>query len=477
MKRTCLLFLIAISSKICSAQEMWGISNSNYSGTIGIFLNPSTIVGAPYLYEYNLLAGDVFAQNSYVYSPSDQKIIIRSLRGEASQTTGVHSVENSNPQSGFIHTTLIGPSYNHNNGEQAWGFHTAYRNEISLLHVPHSLTKTMYEGLKYAPYQKQTFRGSPFSVSFLSWAELGGTYGMVIMNHEENYIKCAATVNFLLGFDAVNLDVRNLDYTIADSSTVIFHSVDATLSHAVNSTGNFSAGSLFAVRGYGASTTFGATYIHHRNRAAYDCNNISDRNKKYQYRIGLSLIDFGYIRFMNESKVTALNTSVDRTWNGIDTTQFGSFNNFDALLSNRINAGTMSTENKSFNMWLPTAVSLQFDYCLTKMLYADATIINRIRFTGNQVARNNQLDLSLRYERKQFEISANFSLFEYREPSAGVALRYLFFVVGTDRAFEWLGTANVNSFDVFFGIKTNLCELPWKKTKHDCPAYKSKGQD
>ncbi|MBK7851504.1 MAG: hypothetical protein IPJ66_10310 [Bacteroidetes bacterium] len=37
---------------------MWGISNSNYSGNMGIFLNPATIVGAPYKYEFNIIAGD-----------------------------------------------------------------------------------------------------------------------------------------------------------------------------------------------------------------------------------------------------------------------------------------------------------------------------------------------------------------------------------------------------------------------------------
>jgi hypothetical protein len=63
-------------------------------------------------------------------------------------------------------------------------------------------------------------------------------------------------------------------------------------------------------------------------------------------------------------------------------------------------------------------------------------------------------------------------MFDYSEPSAGISMRYLFFVVGTDRAMEWLGMANVNSFDFFFGIKTNLCQIPWKKTKKECPTFR-----
>ncbi|MBK8363876.1 MAG: hypothetical protein IPL24_09375 [Bacteroidetes bacterium] len=57
MKKIILSLLIFIS-QFSYGQEMWGISNSNYSGNMGIFLNPSEIVGAPYKYEINLIAGD-----------------------------------------------------------------------------------------------------------------------------------------------------------------------------------------------------------------------------------------------------------------------------------------------------------------------------------------------------------------------------------------------------------------------------------
>jgi len=278
-----------------------------------------------------------------------------------------------------------------------------------------------------------------------------------------------------LGFDGIYLDVKKLDYAFHDSTTAIIHSIDATLDHAVDASGNFSGGSLFAIRGLGASTTLGVTYIRHHNRAAYDCNNFSDRNKKYQYRLGASLIDLGYIRFVNEAKVTSLNTSMDRVWNGIDSTKFGSFNNFDAMLDNQLNGGAGRTGNSAFTMLLPAALSIQFDYCLAKRWYANATVVNRLHFMTNEMARNNQLDFSLRYERKQFELSTNVSLYEYQDISAGVSMRYLFFVVGTDRALEWLGQTDVKSFDIFFGIKTNLCQLPGKKVKRVCPTFKTAG--
>src|SRR6266481_5811765 len=60
------LFLL-LFSHLCTAQEMCGIANSNYAGNMGVHLNPASIVGAPYKYEINLIAGDFFVDNNYVY--------------------------------------------------------------------------------------------------------------------------------------------------------------------------------------------------------------------------------------------------------------------------------------------------------------------------------------------------------------------------------------------------------------------------
>src|SRR5580693_4165141 len=108
-KTTLLVFLFIAAT--ASAQEMWGISNSNYSGNMGIFLNPSTIVAAPYKYEFNLVAGDFFAQNTYMYSPADRKIITRSLFGTPPNETNWFDIYNGSTQKGFAHTLIIGPSY------------------------------------------------------------------------------------------------------------------------------------------------------------------------------------------------------------------------------------------------------------------------------------------------------------------------------------------------------------------------------
>src|SRR3954467_11820139 len=85
MNRYLILLSFSFLISSASAQEMWGFSNSNYSGNMGIFLNPSTIVGAPYKYEINIIAADIFAENNYVYFPRNKKIVWNSIQGKGTE--------------------------------------------------------------------------------------------------------------------------------------------------------------------------------------------------------------------------------------------------------------------------------------------------------------------------------------------------------------------------------------------------------
>ena len=149
MKKIILSLLIFIS-QFSYGQEMWGISNSNYSGNMGIFLNPSEIVGAPYKYEINLIAGDFFAENSYIYFPKDKNIVLNTIFGNNEPGKNYLFRNSTALQKGFGHTLIIGPSYIKNNGDWAWGLHSAFRSELSVLDVPAHLAYTFYSGF-HAP--------------------------------------------------------------------------------------------------------------------------------------------------------------------------------------------------------------------------------------------------------------------------------------------------------------------------------------
>src|SRR6478752_10235393 len=121
MNRWLTVCLISLCFSSASAQEMWGFSNSNYSGNMGIFLNPSTIVGAPYSYEINVLAADIFAQNNYIYFPKSNRIVLNSMLGRQTEGKAEKDIFTTTSEYGFGRLLVIGPSYiNSKKRDRAW---------------------------------------------------------------------------------------------------------------------------------------------------------------------------------------------------------------------------------------------------------------------------------------------------------------------------------------------------------------------
>ena len=468
MKKTIIFFLfITLFIPSLKAQEMWGISNSNYAGNMGIFLNPSSIVGAPYKYDINIIALDVFLQNNYVYVPKKEGILFKAIGGNVGSERIIQDKYTGKNTKGFGHVLVIGPSYIRVLEDKSWGIHTAYRNEFSVLNAPSHFSKFVYEKYAYPAGFGIKNTSDRFNAAWLGWFELGVTYGKVLRESEKHYLKAAATVNLLVGMNGAYLDVKNFEYTVQDTSQMIIHGIDGTFAH---SAGNSGGAALFGLRGLGLGTTLGLTYVHKRISSGYECKKIADNVKKYNYRIGFSLMDFGLIHFFKDAGKLELNTNTDRIWNGIDSAEIKSAYSLDTLLSSQI-IGTYAGESKNFSMLTPTAISIQFDYAFTPRIFGNASWVNRIHFAPNQVARGNQLNLSMRYEKRRWEINGNFSLFEYQRPAAGIGFRYAFFIIGTDRLLEWVNLSNVYAFDFFFGLKFNLCNLTLRSRDPDCPAF------
>jgi len=65
------------------------------------------------------------------------------------------------------------------------GEYIRFQSELSVLHAPSPVAKYIYEKYKYEPFINQSFSSAPFSVAYMSWAEIGGTYGKVLIEKEK----------------------------------------------------------------------------------------------------------------------------------------------------------------------------------------------------------------------------------------------------------------------------------------------------
>lgn len=163
---------------------MLGISNSNFAGNMGMGLNPSLFVGSPYVYEWNIISGDFFLDNDYIYLERHSSLLLKSLRGKSVSQDRFLDYYDSKTKNAYGNIFLRGPSYIRNNEKFSWGFHTAFRSNMSATDVPFHVAKFIKEGFDYIPQQDIRYVSTPFKSATMAWGELGGTLGKLSTKNE-----------------------------------------------------------------------------------------------------------------------------------------------------------------------------------------------------------------------------------------------------------------------------------------------------
>jgi hypothetical protein len=120
------------------------------------------------------------------------------------------------------------------------------------------------------------------------------------------------------------------------------------------------------------------------------------------------------------------------------------------------------------------AASVQFDLCLAPRWYANATVVQRANPPVPHVDSPNIISITPRYETSFFEVSLPYSLYDYYLNRIGLAVRYHFLVLGTDKLGPYVSSNDVTGMDFYFGIKLSDYDFirKGKHTRQDhCPTY------
>src|SRR6185295_3676237 len=120
--------------------------------------------------------------------------------------------------------------------------------------------------------------------------------------------------------------------------------------------------------------------------------------KKYDYRLGISLLDLGYVFYFGGA--SQYHVSSSSTWNGVDSAVLvPTLTVFDQRFNTQFNGTKTGTK---FGMFMPAAASVQFDYCFKPRWYANLSVIQRIPLSYKEVLRENSVALVPRYETRRF---------------------------------------------------------------------------
>lgn len=450
------IFLVVfsmLSMKNVDAQEMWGPSHSNYAGQYGLDLNPASIAGVPYRWELHFLSMDASILNNYMYLKSQSKLIAKGFKGETIDDEKLTDRYTKNPEKfAYGSVFLKYPAFIWAEKKWSAGFHVSTRAEISAVNVPYHLAKYLKEGFDYDPQQNTNFKAKNTKAALMNWHELGLSYARVLYDDQDYFVTGGITANYLHGLNGMYLNLDAADYIVPADTLLVVYDIVADYGHALPENGTKGSDSPLAKRGYGYSFSTGFQLYKNRNDNFYNPCKRSNGDKPYDFRLGVSLIDVGYLKYTSGTRTYKFN-NLSTDWYGIDTTSFGGLVQTDSILSDQFYGNARrSRDKRSMTMYLPTAASLQFDVAITEHYFVNLSVIQRVPLGKNSIRRANQIAITPRFESRRMEIALPISYYEMFRPRVGLSFRFGVFTIGTDMISPLLGITDSYGADLYFGI-------------------------
>lgn len=461
-----LAFIAWLGGSTLAAQDFLGYSVGSWAGINSLHINPANVVDSRYMVDINLAMGNVAIANNF--ATIDQQWLFNPNQPIDPYIT--MDTASTTPKNAIINVRVQGPSFmlcfgKKQNGVRPNGF--AFTTNVrAMVNVDDADTRYIKWALSNVPITEYL---QPFNESFMQttvniWAEYGITYGRVIIDKNEHFLKAGATFKLLQGLGAFYVTARNLSYSVKND-TIATLTGNLNYGHSENlDPNNPQFPTTFKFEGVGAGADLGIVYEWRPQWEKYKYDMDGEKGlwmknrDAYTLRAGLSLVDIGGIGY------TRYPGSVDYNINStnIPTSVFSQISNINDItdtLKTFPGFTVIDQNQKGFSMMLPMSLIGTLDYQPVRGLYLNFT--PRIAFmtgsTGNsKVHDNTSFQFSVRYENPYFgaympigvNIAAGFNW--------GLGLRLGPIIIGSGSIFSNLIKGKWNSADIYAGIKVPI---------------------
>ncbi|NQV01529.1 MAG: hypothetical protein HQ542_02705 [Bacteroidia bacterium] len=467
---------------------MLGTTLGNYAGINSVQLNPSAMHGSRQWLDIQLVGADISLQNNYIYLSKQEFnfwdmfksgfVLPSHDEDYGTEVRNFYRYDNATRKNFFINLRINGPGAMVIWKDHAFGIHTAMRSVTSIRKIPYDLANFMYLGLNYKPQQNINYiTDKRLSITHMTWFEVGLSYAYKVYGRGFNRLDAGLSVRKLFGLTALYTVVDNMDYMVLDDSTMqvnnlnAFYGFSLPIDYGSNSVG-VNTDPLVAGGGWGFDLGVTYTRLKRSHQEQYIGRFCEQQYEDYLYRIGFALIDVGGIKFRKRAQTYAIDNRPS-FWENLTHFDFETINQLMDTISYQFYGDPAATsQDEKFTVWLPSALSAQFDYHYQNNWYVNAALIFPFQFSKVSLSRPALLALTPRYESRWFEASLPISLYNWYQPRMGLALRLYILTIGTEKLGPFLGFSNFNGMDFYFSIKIPLEKgACGRSVSGSCPAY------
>jgi hypothetical protein len=439
----------------------------NYAGLNSLQVNPSALHNSKTYLDIQLLGIELFVQNNYLFMDKDDYRFRNFFNPGYEWPThqeeyGVeerifYHYPTTSHKNAFVKSRFDGPGAMLLWGRHAFALSTALRTVTSMTHIPDDLANFIYLGLNYPPQQNIRYTDhGPIRGSAMSWGEIGLSYSYLFHARGFDQWSAGISIKRLLGLGGFFVNAKQLEYVIPNDSTIDIKNMDATLGVALPldyTTNEALTSPLIKGGGFGADVGVTYTRLAHYHREQYVNSLCAQQYEDYIYRIGVALIDVGGIKFTNNATRMKIDNR-SSYWSNVTSLNTSSIGQFLDTLSYQFYGDyTSAYDGNRLTLWLPSALSVQFDYHLQKHWYVNASLIQGFPLAKAAVTRPAELSVTPRYESGWFEASLPVSLYNWQQPRLGLALRIYGITIGTDKLGGFFHFSDFTGMDFYMSLK------------------------
>jgi hypothetical protein len=453
-------------------QMQMGMRTERYAGIYSAALNPAHTTFNPAPWDFSLGSADLFFQNNYAYvhHTSVQDLIRNSDQAVSIlDTVGGHSLpQNAIVQDffdknrrffGVLQAQITGPSFSfHLGAHHTFGFVSALRATGGAYGLPAILNYPVVSNLP-----RNEVNNIPRArIAGMAWRELGLHYSY--RNDDGAYtIAFGITPKLLSGYEGFYVRANAaFDYTQRRGDSLAFARARWEYGLTTDQLSK-DPGKNIQVNGHGLGVDLGFSIA----------QPLESGSRDYLWRVGISLIDAGWIRFNRQSEKhliqfdqTVVTTPADFPDRNLPIQRLKDVSK--AFLGDT----SASLKARSFALGLPTVLSLQADFRLVPNVYLAAVWAQRAPTVRNSVRRPNTVALVPRYERHWFAASMPLVWSDWQFLRVGLSARLGYLCVGTDNLLSFTQQARLTGTDFYVGLKITGFQLHLERLGIKLPKYK-----
>lgn len=471
MKKLTLTAALLLFGFIGHGQLTLGLMNSNYAGSAGTMINPSSMANSRLKADISLFSVNSFVSNNYFYLPSGEATVISLISGGydfpyfpkpyGKGERNVYSYYMDKDRKNiFVQGRISGPSGMFSHNDHVFAIRTGVRAVSSVRRLPYDMANFSYYGMDYKPQQNIYFMRDNYNMASMAWGEIMFSYATVFKRSHYNHWSAGITAGPVFGHSGAYIIGGDTRYIAYNDSILNVELLDAELGLALpvdysNDRMNWTDP---LVRGLGFGMDVGITWQFRERpyQKKFPGNFYVKRFEDYQYKLGLSIIDIGWIGFSKNAERHVYDY-VSNNWIRVDEMEYNNIRDeLDDASEIFYGDPNASLKERSIRIYLPTSLSMQLDVHITDWWYVNSTVIIPAWFISPVIERPMIISLTPRFESDHFEVNIPISIYEWKYPHFGISVRFAGLTVGTDHITGFLGRKDFTGADFYISYKVNF---------------------